>query len=126
MSLLCALVLLASSGAGGAVAEVSGVLSLRRFELLEQLAGARESSEINASLAAVADTLEIANTVRASSGKAKLFCADTPLDVPLMRRLLRERIAFLAKLGQDTEAIKTRSGVVIVILQSLRETYPCR
>lgn len=102
------------------------MLSLRRFELLDQLSGTRESSEINAYLAAVADTLEITNTVLASSGKPKLFCTDTPLDVPLMRRLLRERIAFLAKLGQDTEAIKARSGVVIVVLQALREKYTCR
>ncbi len=110
---------------GGAAAELSGVLSLRRFELLDQMSGARESTEINAYLAAVADTLDITNTVLAGSGKAKLFCADTSLDVPLMRRLLRERIAFLAKLGQDTDAIKARSGIVIVIVQALREKYPC-
>lgn len=109
-----------------AAAELSGVLSLRRFELLDQFSGSRESSELNAYLSAVADTLDISNTVLASSGKAKLFCLDTPLTVPLMRGLLRERIAFLAKLGGDTDAIKARSGVVIVILQALREQYPCR
>jgi hypothetical protein len=120
-----ALLVLSTTGVKAAP-EVSGILSLRRFELLDQLSGARESTEINAYLAAVADTLEITNTVLASSGKPKLFCIKTPLDVSLMRLLLRERIAFLANLGQDTETIKTRSGVVIVILQSLREKYPCR
>lgn len=94
--------------------------------MLDHLSGTSESGEINAYLAAVVDSFEIANTVLASSGKSRLFCADTPLDVPLMRRLLRERIAFLAKLGQDTEALKARSGVVIVLLQALREKYPCR
>lgn len=90
------------------------------------MSGTRESSEINSYLAAVADSFEIANTVLASSGKDRLFCPDVPLDVPLMRRLLRERIAFLTKLGQDTEALKARSGVVIVLLQALREKFPCR
>ncbi len=122
---IIALLVLSTTGVKAST-EVSGILSLRRFELLDQLSGARESTEINAYLAAVADTLEITNTVLASSGKPKLFCIKTPLDVSLMRLLLRERIAFLANLGQDTETIKTRSGVVIVILQSLREKYPCR
>lgn len=120
-----ALLVLSATGVKAST-EVSGILSLRRFELLDQLSGARESTEINAYLAAIADTLEITNTVLASSGKPKLFCIKTPLDVSLMRLLLRERIAFLGNLGQDTETIKTRSGVVIVILQSLREKYPCR
>lgn len=110
----------------GAAAPSSGMLSLRRFELLDQLSGTSESSEINAYLAAVADTLDVTNTVLASAGKPKLFCGNPPLDVPLMRGLLRERIAFLAKLGQDTEAIKARSGIVIVLLQALREKYACR
>lgn len=90
------------------------------------MSGTTESGEINAYLAAVADTFEIANTVLASSRKERLFCSDTRLDVSLLRRLLRERIAFLSGLGQDTEVVKARSGVVIVLLQALREKYPCR
>lgn len=110
---------------GHAAAETSGILSLRRFELLDHLSGAKESSEINAYLAAVVDTFEITNTVLATSQKERLFCPDMPLNVPLMRRLLRERIAFLSRLGQDTEDVKARSGIVIVLLQALREKYPC-
>lgn len=121
-----ALLLAGLAAVGGAAAEPSGVLSLRRFELLDQMSGTTESGEINAYLTAVADSFEIANTVLASSGKERLFCSDTRLDVPLLRRLLRDRIAFLSELGQDTEAVKARSGVVIVLLQALRERYPCR
>ena len=112
--------------AGQAAAETSGILSLRRFELLDHFSGSKESSEINAYLAAIVDTFEITNTILASSQKDRLFCPDTPLTVPLMRRLLLERIAFLSRLGQDTEDVKARSGIVIVLLQALREKYPCR
>lgn len=101
-------------------------MTLRRFELLDQLSGAAESEESNAYLRGVADSLEIANSLLTSRGKERLFCVDRPLDISMLRRILRDRIAFLSNLGQESEAAKNRSGVVVAVLQTLRERFPCR
>ena len=101
-------------------------LTLRRFELLDQLAGSAESSELNAYLAAVGDSLELANNFLASGGRERLFCSESALNAATLRKILRERIVFLSNLGQDTDTMKVRSRVVTVILQILRERYPCR
>lgn len=100
--------------------------SLRHFELLDRFAGTAESNEGNAYLKAVADSLEITNTFLASNGKERLFCSGMPLDVSLLRALIRNRITFLSELGPEAEAAKAHSGVVVAILQALRERYPCR
>ena len=107
-------------------ADRSGVLSLRRFELLDQFSGTAESSELNFYLRAVADSLVLANAYLASSGKPRLFCSDKAPDIQGLRGIVRDRIRFLGGLGKDTEAIKQRVGVVTVIIERLRETYPCR
>lgn len=100
--------------------------SLRQFELLDELSGVVESSEGNAYLKAVADSFEITNTLLASNGKERLFCSETALDVSMLRALIRNRISFLSRLGRESEAAKARSGVVVAILQALRERFPCR
>ncbi|TXM99884.1 hypothetical protein FV242_24020 [Methylobacterium sp. WL64] len=106
--------------------EQSAPWSLRQFELLDQFSGAAESNESNAYLKAVADTLEIANTFLASNGKKRLFCSETALDVSMLRVVVRGRILFLSELGREAQAAKARSGVVVAILQALRERFPCR
>lgn len=109
-----------------AAAERSAVLSLRRFELLDRLSGIDESSELNFYLKAVADSLTFANVYLGAGGQRKLFCTNDPLDVPQIRRILRERIEFLSRIGKDSDATKERIGAVTVVIERLRETYPCR
>lgn len=127
-SLLVSLMLIAhpASANAGSSAGLSSPLTLRRFELLDQFAGSFESSELNAYLAAVADSLELANSFLASGGRERLFCSDVSLDTATLRQILRDRITFLSKIGQDIETMKARSRITTVILQSLRERYPCR
>ncbi len=109
---------------GQAAAETSGILSLASVRAPRPLFGLEGSSEINAYLAAVVDYVRDHQHDPGQFAEDRLFCPDTPLTVPLMRRLLRERIAFLSRLGQDTEDVKRRSGIVIVLLQALRESIP--
>ena len=110
----------------GVAAERSGVLSLRRFELLDQLSAMSQSSEVDFYLRGIADGLAFANASLESDGKARLFCAKAPPDVPELRGMLREQIAFLSRIGQNTEQAKERTGAVAIILQKLRQRYPCR
>ena len=106
--------------------EQSKPWSLRQLELLDQFSGTVESNESNAYLKSVADSLEITNTFLASNGKERLFCSETALDVSMLRAVVRNRISFLSELGREAEAAKARSGVVVAILQALRERFPCR
>ena len=47
-------------------------------------------------------------------------------EVPELRGMLREQIEFLSRIGQNTEQAKDRTGAVAIILQKLRQKYPCR
>ena len=107
-------------------AERSGVLSLRRFELLDQLSAMGQSSEVDFYLRGISDGLAFANASLESGGKARLFCAKVPPEVPELRAMLREQIAFLGTIGQNTDEAKERTGAVAIILQKLRQKYPCR
>lgn len=75
---------------------------------------------------AVADTLSLSNRYLENDRKPKLFCSDRPILIDQLRGILRERIRSLANLGQNAEQAKERTGVVIAIIQKLRETYPCK
>ena len=107
-------------------AERTGVLSLRRFELLDQLSGMSQSSEVDYYLRGISDGLAFANASLESSGKARLFCTKAPPEIPELRGMLREQIAFLARIGPEAEHAKERTGAVAIILQKLRQKYPCR
>ena len=107
-------------------AERPGVLSLRRFELLDRLSAMDQSSEVNFYLRGISDGLAFANASLESSGKAPLFCANVSPEITELRAMLREQIEFLAKIGQDAEQAMERTGVVAIILQKLRQKYPCR
>lgn len=107
-------------------AERSGVLSLRRFELLDQLSAMGQSSEVDYYLRGIADGLAFANASLESNGKARLFCAKAPPEIPELRAMLREQIAFLGKIGETADEAKERTGAVAIILQKLRQRYPCR
>lgn len=122
-SLLTASVLTVSLSSA---AERPGALSLRRFELLDRLSGTDQSSEVNFYLRGILDGLAFANASLESSGKARLFCANVSPDIPELRAMLREQIELLAKIGQNTEQAMERTGAVAIILQKLRQKYPCR
>ena len=102
------------------------MLSLRDYETQDQLSGARESGELNAYLKGVADSLTFANAYLQGGGKPKLFCTGDTLDAPAMRAILDRHIAFLASIGQNAVEVKRRTGVVTILIQRLREAYPCR
>jgi hypothetical protein len=101
-------------------AERPGVLSLRRFELLDRLSPTDQSSQANFHLRGILDGLAFANTPLESSGKGRLFCANVSPDIPKLRAMLREQIELLAKIGQSTEQAMERTGAVAIILQKLR------
>ena len=103
----------------------SGSLSLRRFELLDQLSGTHESAELNFYLRATADSLTFANAYLENGRKPKLFCTDAPLGVADLRGIVRDYIAFLRRIGQDTAEVKDKIGVVVIVIQKLRERHPC-
>ncbi|MCJ2083793.1 hypothetical protein [Methylobacterium sp. J-090] len=110
----------------GLSAERSAVLSLRRFELLDRLSAMDQSSEADFYLRGISDGLAFANAALEGSGKARLFCANVPTDVPELRRMLREQITFLDRIGQKSEQAMERTAAVAIVLQKLREKYPCR
>ena len=107
-------------------AERSGVLSLRRFELLDRLSPMEQSSEVDFYLRGISDGLAFANASLQSSGKAPIFCAEVSPDIAEFRAILRERIEFLTKIGQNAEQAMERTGAVAIILQKLRQKYACR
>lgn len=110
----------------GLAAERSGVLSLRRFELLDRFSAMDHSSEADFYLRGISDGLAFANASLESGGKTRLFCANLPTDVPELRAMLREQIKFLEKIGQKSDQAMERTAAVAIILQKLREKYPCR
>lgn len=110
----------------GLAAERSGTLSLRKFELLDQLSAMDQSPEADFYLRGISDGLAFANASLESNGKPRLFCATMPTDVPELRSMLREQITFLARIGRKTEHAMERTAAVAIILQKLREKYPCR
>ena len=110
----------------GTSAERSGVLSLRRFELLDQLSAMSQSSEVDYYLRGIADGLAFANASLESSGKPRLFCAKASPEVSELRGMLREQIELLRRIDQNTDQAKERTGAVAIILQKLRQKYPCR
>lgn len=110
----------------GAAAERIGALSLRKFELLDRLSAMDQSSELNFYLRGILDGLSFANASLESRGKARLFCADLAPDIAELRAMLREHIELLVKIGQNTEQAMERTGAVAIILQKLREKYPCQ
>lgn len=122
-----AIAILVMSASNPATAQkAAGVLSLRKFELLDAFAGAQQSEELNSYLSGVADSLSLANRFLEGDRKPKLFCLEGAPSVAQLRNILRERIKQLALLGQNSEQAKERIGVAIVIIQKLREAYPCR
>lgn len=107
-------------------AERSNVPSLRRFELLDRFSAIDRSSEVDFYLRGISDGLAFANASLESGGKARLFCANLPINVPELRAMVSEQIEFLEKIGQKTEQAMERTAVVAIVLQKLREKYPCR
>ena len=75
---------------------------------------------------AVTDSLSLSNRYLENDRKPRLFCSDQAISIDQLRGIVRERIKSLAMLGQDAEQAKERTGVVIAIIQKLRETYPCK
>ena len=75
---------------------------------------------------AVTDSLSLSNRYLENDRKPRLFCSDQPISIDQLRGIVRDRIKSLAMLGQDAEQAKERTGVVIAIIQKLRETYPCK
>ena len=75
---------------------------------------------------AVTDSLSLSNRYLENNRKPRLFFSDQPISIDQLRGIVRNRIKSLAMLGQDAELAKERTGVVIAIIQKLRETYPCK
>lgn len=125
---LCCLIVVVLTAVGGPASadKATGVLSLRRFELLDAFAGGQQSEELNSYLAGVADSLSLANVYLEAERKPRLFCAYKALTVSELRGILRERTKWLAEIGQNNVEAKERIGVVTVLIQRLREKFPCR
>nr|WP_254803838.1 hypothetical protein [Methylobacterium sp.] len=106
--------------------ERTGSLSLRKFELLDRFSAMDRSIEVDFYIRGISDGLAFANTFLESNGKIPFFCADSPPGVPELRSMLRDQIEFLNKVGKKTEQAMERTSAAAILLQKMREKYPCK